>query len=1186
MTPNPSSPPSDQALLAAYVAKRKGDAFSEMVARYVDVVYAAALRQVRDPHLAEDVVQAVFIVLSKRAGSIPASTPLAGWFLLTTRNVARNALKHEWRLKRREKKAAEMRREPEEAPLSPENESIAGALDEAMAQLSEDDRNVIVQRFFNAQSHRQVGAILGVSEEAASKRLSRAIQRLREMLARQGVTASEAALGAALPVIAIKTAPPALVGAINAAQIGAAPAAAMALAKTGGVSMWGIAASMVLLFGAGAIIAVTLLQNLPTAPPTAPPAAAPAPNRRTVTITILDNKTKGPLPNATVETAAGNAFAPAGTSDAQGHVDVTLPQNFDNLRVRIRAAGRVGVETTWSNQVFRGQLPPELTFSLEEGTPVSGVVVDEAGNPLANANVRFYVVLDGNYEYSIPEIAPRNLTTDEQGRFTLPNAPADLKDVRVEFKHPTAGDNDGMSMPLARGPDGGVMRYTLKKLTGEAVEGVVLDPNGKPLADAKVVVAEDRYESNKPTANTDAEGHFKISGLREFSRVLTVTARGYAPQLVDFKAGASKPLTVQMENPSKLEGVVVRENGTPVVGAQVSIEQWRNHRALQWSTRTDAQGRFVWNEAPGDEVKVNVSLRNFSEVDALPIKPGGEPAKIVMYPVQSITGSVTDAVTNKAIPKFIMTYGIRWTGQQDVTWQTSSSRTLANGKYDANISSFYNGGKIRVEADGYLPATSEMIYAKDGALQLDFALQPGTGPSGLLVDADGAAMADAVVYEVPLDAYFNASDDNGQRLEAYQGIKKTKTDKNGMFTLPPPETEVNLLVMHEKGFAFVPEVEFTAAEHRLTLRKWGRVEGTLRLNTKAAAGVRVRAAVRLSERVGAEVERAATTDDNGRFVLERIPPGTVMVNRIADLGGGSSAYIYFAQFELKSGEVHELEVGGVGRPVVATVVAPVDLEISGQTLDVSAEPAEVSTEVPYPDNFLDLAPEAQGKWISDYLQAHGNAAKVDPAMRQFRFIPGKDNTIRAEDVAPGRYRMRLSMHTPWTGREISNVAWGVSEFTVNADRPLPSEEPLDLGKIQLTKGTERPQPAHQQITTADGEPFDQSMIKDKIVIIHNWSLGHYEQVPALQRLAEKYKDNPKVMIVNAAMVPRPQWAKEIAARQKIPGLQIIQPPPLERVLNQTPASLQLYVGDEKSAPTALDPATAESAVDEAIRKAG
>jgi hypothetical protein len=76
------------------------------------------------------------------------------------------------------------------------------------------------------------------------------------------------------------------------------------------------------------------------------------------------------------------------------------------------------------------------------------------------------------------------------------------------------------------------------------------------------------------------------------------------------------------------------------------------------------------------------------------------------------------------------------------------------------------------------------------------------------------------------------------------------------------------------------------------------------------------------------------------------------------------------------------------------------------------------------------------------------------------------------------------------------------------------------------------------------------------------------------------------MIVNAAMVPRPQWAKEIAARQKIPGLQIIQPPPLERVLNQTPASLQLYVGDEKSAPTALDPATAESAVDEAIRKAG
>src|SRR4051812_26771743 len=92
----------DDGLLAEYARSRSSDAFGQLVTRYVGMVHAAALRQtVGDAHLAEDVTQAVFIILSERARSIPAGSVLAGWLLLTTRYVARNATRREQRLKRR-----------------------------------------------------------------------------------------------------------------------------------------------------------------------------------------------------------------------------------------------------------------------------------------------------------------------------------------------------------------------------------------------------------------------------------------------------------------------------------------------------------------------------------------------------------------------------------------------------------------------------------------------------------------------------------------------------------------------------------------------------------------------------------------------------------------------------------------------------------------------------------------------------------------------------------------------------------------------------------------------------------------------------------------------------------------------------------------------------------------------------
>src|SRR5439155_3794605 len=117
----------------------------------------------------------------QRAGTVSAQGAVGGWLLLTTRNVARNALKREWRLKRREQEAAKMKGERDSAS-SADAEAIAPMLDGALAKLAADDRNAIVKRFFHGGSHRDVGRELGVSEQAATKRVSRALRKLRAIL--------------------------------------------------------------------------------------------------------------------------------------------------------------------------------------------------------------------------------------------------------------------------------------------------------------------------------------------------------------------------------------------------------------------------------------------------------------------------------------------------------------------------------------------------------------------------------------------------------------------------------------------------------------------------------------------------------------------------------------------------------------------------------------------------------------------------------------------------------------------------------------------------------------------------------------------------------------------------------------------------------------------------------------------
>lgn len=184
----------DRDLLDQFVKAHSQGAFRELVERHLPVVYSAAQRLVRDPHLAEEVAQSVFTMLAQKADSIRPPQVLGGWLYNTTRHLAMHAVRTEHRRRERETTAFAM----QSLDQTPEDPGLTEHLEPALAELDAEDRDALVLRFLANRALREVGAELGVSEEAARKRVSRALERLRLALEHRGVTATGVLLATAL----------------------------------------------------------------------------------------------------------------------------------------------------------------------------------------------------------------------------------------------------------------------------------------------------------------------------------------------------------------------------------------------------------------------------------------------------------------------------------------------------------------------------------------------------------------------------------------------------------------------------------------------------------------------------------------------------------------------------------------------------------------------------------------------------------------------------------------------------------------------------------------------------------------------------------------------------------------------------------------------------------------------------
>ena len=223
---------SDAQLLRDYAERANEAAFREIVNRHAGLVYASALRQVTSPDLARDVAQSIFTDLARKAaalaGTLTENSSLLGWLYRSTRFTALNLMRDDRRRLARERQVMEHFHPATETTL--DWDQVQPVLDEAMADLSDEDRDALLLRFFKNHDFRAIGSTLGVSDAAAQKRVSRALERLRTHLTSRGVTTSAVALSTTLSANAAPLAPAGLAATLSTGALAGATLATTATA--------------------------------------------------------------------------------------------------------------------------------------------------------------------------------------------------------------------------------------------------------------------------------------------------------------------------------------------------------------------------------------------------------------------------------------------------------------------------------------------------------------------------------------------------------------------------------------------------------------------------------------------------------------------------------------------------------------------------------------------------------------------------------------------------------------------------------------------------------------------------------------------------------------------------------------------------------------------------------------------
>jgi thiol-disulfide isomerase/thioredoxin len=848
-----------------------------------------------------------------------------------------------------------------------------------------------------------------------------------------------------------------------------------------------------------------------TAPATQPSAMQPS---GTMLLLVLDQASGKPLANAKVEIDTDRANKKLRTDD-QGQALAPIPQNHHSyFSVEISQPGYVNKVLQWDSD-SPDAIPEEYSVGLEKGARILGHVTDDASQPVAGANV--VIELRSSAPPGKPHehnsVSYESAKSDEKGNWSYDGAPAnfDSGDIGVWDYRYANGDYYEMKQFSPSQLRDGSVSLLLKR--GLAIGGVVVGPNGEPIKGASVLTGAQLCSNRVPAEKTGADGRFSYVARPGESVTLTITRRGFAPELMQFTMGQDKKeLTIQLANSVAMIGRVVGPDGEAVPGAWVYPDTWRGNRSLTTQLHADKDGKFAWKDAPRDTVYCDVdgSGEGYMREQLVPLTAADHEIVVKIRRGVHVSGTVVDAKTGQPISDFSIVHGIDFGNASPISWERRAQDVAAgkNGKFAYDETFARPGYAVRIEAPGYLPADSRTFAPGAGDVNLEFRLQPGSGPSLTVTNPDGtpAAGATAAMASPTESIYLMNS------TTVYQaGAAQAKTGADGKVEFPAQSGPYLIVVFNDAGYATADQ-DAVAKSNHVTLAPWARIDGTLKIGSRLAANEQI-VVMPTEEQYDQNKPRMMNqiqteTDGQGHFAFDRIPPGTVSVAREVEqaTGGGSfmGSYTQLQKLTLAPGQLAHVELGGMGRSVAGHVNIPPELASQQgwyfgfgtqamTRIDMPAQPT-------LPDDVKNGTVEQKQKWYRDFMLSDPGKAyiaamqKAQESRRQYPVEISSDGAFRIEDVPAGTYQLSFNVQRK-SGASMcaasgDPIATGSAEFTVP---PMPggrSDEPLDLPnvKLDMLKNVSIGDAAPDfSVKTLDGKPLKLSQFSGKFVLVDFWA---------------------------------------------------------------------------------------------------
>ncbi|MDB6037924.1 MAG: hypothetical protein JWM99_1765, partial [Verrucomicrobiales bacterium] len=677
----------------------------ELVSRYIDLVYSVALRRVSgDVHVARDVVQSVFTDLARKAPFLPEDVMLGGWLHRHTKFVASTVCRSELRRKVREREAMDTI-----ASEDSEAQEFPVELDEAIEDLAEVDRTAIVLRFFEQASFRTIGTALGVSDDAAQKRVGRALEKLRTLLQAHGITLSLAGLSSVISLKSVSAAPSGWASEVSANALWATPAKLGAVAASTAFFAWpGIKVGVALLlplavisiFFSKSYLRPQLLNSSTNQRSGALGLATPGTTVKLVPqsidgdkersgesvarsnrlrLTIVAADTGESIPNAVVDYDAQQkegSLKKTLYANRFGICNLNLPRaSVTGLRLGVRLDGFADTTVQW--HLDRGEkVPIDYTLRLPRAVPISGRVLNDQNQPIFGATVVFNHNEDpiGATSLESHKFDTIEVLTDPEGRWRINRiAEGTLRQI-----HGSAHHDDYIESSMAFVERDLETLEQLKAGThvfhlGDSmvVRGVVVDAQTNPIPNARVLIGH-QDEADARVGITSDDGTFEIGGCTPGKTLATALTRTSAPSTVTIEVATNmKPVRIVMHPGKALRLQVVNRAGEGIPHAQVWLntyepgapsEMYGSDEApltqADFKPVADRNGMVVWENAPDRELAFDIEAAGYMRIYGTKVRPDGEEHRVTLAPALKIIGSVRDEVTGKPIPRFKIIAGI------------------------------------------------------------------------------------------------------------------------------------------------------------------------------------------------------------------------------------------------------------------------------------------------------------------------------------------------------------------------------------------------------------------------------------------------------------------------------------------------------------------------------------------------